>query len=279
MGLLLAFLIVFIIVGGGFEEKPNVFLLNNGNPIIFAHKGLSNYYPENSYESFVYSEKIGFKAIEIDVNCTNEGKLILFHDNHLKRLLSINGKINEFTFEELRDKKLYFNGQPSESVILSLDQCISSLKNSQLFYLDIKHVNKSVADSLIGCFKKYDIYDAAIVADANIFFLAYLKYKEPRIKTVLERFKPGSQWKYHVIPKKFKPNYFACKISKVNADHVKFLRKHNILKRMITYGVNYENLHDVQKLEIPNIIIDYDYSFGSYENIENIILGNKSFPK
>ena len=55
--------LIFIIIGNGFGDKEELNLMNHGEPIIFAHRGLANYYVENSASSFLNSIGCGFNAI------------------------------------------------------------------------------------------------------------------------------------------------------------------------------------------------------------------------
>ena len=56
--------------------------------------------------------------------------------------------------------------------------------------------------------EKHQAYERVLIADANILFLAYVKYKTPQIKTVLEGFNKAKRMDLlpHTII--FKPEYF-----------------------------------------------------------------------
>ena len=69
--------------------------------INFAHRGASQYAPENTMAAFNLGVKMGADGIETDVQETSDGKLVLFHDSSLKRTLSIDGSIRDYTWKEL----------------------------------------------------------------------------------------------------------------------------------------------------------------------------------
>ena len=69
--------------------------------INFAHRGASQYAPENTMAAFNLGVKMGADGIETDVQETSDGKLVLFHDSSLKRTLSIDGSIRDYTWREL----------------------------------------------------------------------------------------------------------------------------------------------------------------------------------
>lgn len=272
---LLILAIITFIIGGGFGEKQTASLLNEGVPIAFAHRGLANYYVENSMDAFINSKKIGFKAIETDVNCTKDQQLVIFHGESCKNLLGVEANIDAISFDEIKDKELLYNGVKTKNKIISLDQFLRTFKDSLIIYLDIKKVNKSVADNLLGYVNKYDLFNTVLIADANIIFLSYLKFKEPKIKTVLEGFNAGKEWLYYIIPRNFKPDFYSSFLANVDEQHMQFLRKNNLLNNRIVYGVNHDNIAKVYELGIRNIIIDYDSLLGSYEEIELLLTKNK----
>lgn len=75
--------------------------------INFAHRGASEYAPENTLSSFYLGLMQGANGIETDVRKTKDGVLILFHDDTLDRVSNATGKICDFTYEELKKVKIY----------------------------------------------------------------------------------------------------------------------------------------------------------------------------
>lgn len=66
-----------------------------------THRGLfDENYPENTIPAFLESIKMGF-AIELDVQMTADGELVVFHDDNVKRLTGKNLDIRDLTYEEV----------------------------------------------------------------------------------------------------------------------------------------------------------------------------------
>lgn len=75
-----------------------------GVPI--AHRGLhDDEFPENSIPAFEAAIKHGFN-IEIDVHLTRDNVLVVFHDDTLKRVCGVEGKVKDFTLAELKKLRL-----------------------------------------------------------------------------------------------------------------------------------------------------------------------------
>ena len=72
-----------------------------------AHRGLFNRLdtPENSMKAFENAIEKGY-AIELDVNMSLDGHLVVFHDISLKRMTGIKNDVNLLNLNELKKLKL-----------------------------------------------------------------------------------------------------------------------------------------------------------------------------
>lgn len=70
-------------------------------PKLIAHRGLHNEkIPENSIPAFIAAMKGGY-GIELDVRFTSDYKIVVFHDKTLERMCAVEGKVSDFTYEQL----------------------------------------------------------------------------------------------------------------------------------------------------------------------------------
>lgn len=75
---------------------------------MFAHRGLHDMgkrIPENSMLAFTNAIEHGY-GIELDVHLTADRRLVVFHDDNLKRICGISGMIERMTYAELKDLTL-----------------------------------------------------------------------------------------------------------------------------------------------------------------------------
>lgn len=77
--------------------------------INYAHRGASEYAPENTLSSFYLGLLQGANGIETDVQKTKDGVLVLFHDDTVDRVSDGSGKLSDYTWEELKNLKIYGN--------------------------------------------------------------------------------------------------------------------------------------------------------------------------
>ena len=76
----------------------------------YAHRGASEYTPENTFLAFYTGLYMGANGIETDVQRTKDGVLVLFHDDTVTRLTGDSGSISDYTLEELQRYTFSKNG-------------------------------------------------------------------------------------------------------------------------------------------------------------------------
>lgn len=70
----------------------------------WAHRGCSMQYPENSIEAFLQAANTpGVVGVELDVQLTKDGEVVVFHDENVSRVTDGNKGIAEYTLKELKE--------------------------------------------------------------------------------------------------------------------------------------------------------------------------------
>ena len=96
----------------GYEEIPEV-----REPDVYAHRGSSYEYPENTLLSFKKAAEVkGIAGIEFDVQLTKDGEVVVIHDEEVDRTTDGNGHVRDFTLEEL--KKLCITPADSDELYI-----------------------------------------------------------------------------------------------------------------------------------------------------------------
>jgi glycerophosphoryl diester phosphodiesterase len=95
---------LFLIAPSGRKKQTTEFFEKNG--INYAHRGLhGNGVPENSLEAFRLAVNSGF-GIELDVHAVKDGVPVVFHDATLNRMVGVDGRLADYTSEELEGMRL-----------------------------------------------------------------------------------------------------------------------------------------------------------------------------
>lgn len=77
-----------------------------GDPIVIAHRGCWAIYPENSIAAVKYCARLGVDMVEIDIQLTADGELVVFHDGSLERTTNGWGYLSEKTLAEIQTLSL-----------------------------------------------------------------------------------------------------------------------------------------------------------------------------
>ena len=71
-------------------------------PLVIAHRGASGTCPENTLAAFRRAEALGAAMVELDVQLTRDGQVVVIHDLLLDRTTDGTGPVGDRSLEELR---------------------------------------------------------------------------------------------------------------------------------------------------------------------------------
>ena len=84
---------------------------------IWAHRGCSQRYPENTLTSFAKAAEItGLTGIELDIQLTKDRQMVIIHDERVDRTTSGVGFVRNFTLKELKNLAIYTGSEKIERV-------------------------------------------------------------------------------------------------------------------------------------------------------------------
>ena len=252
--------ILFAFYYGGFGAKTLMYTSasKSGQTLLFAHRGIYKYYPENSRESIKGAKSHGFNAAEVDIRRSSDNQLIIFHDENCGRLLGQDKNVSSMTVAELKKYPIRLkDGQKSQSFILTVDELLATEKE-MVFYFDMKLSSFKDADDIVDLIMKYSADQRVILASSNAALIFYVEANYPGIMTVLEGFDSGKEWIHYLIPKELKPDFLSGFYSATNEAHVNWLKENNLLDSKIVYGVDLRNYKSALQAGFKNILIDYD---------------------
>lgn len=69
---------------------------------VLAHRGACGYAPENTMPAFQMALDMGADGIELDVQMTKDGEIVVIHDETINRTSNGRGWVKDYTLEELR---------------------------------------------------------------------------------------------------------------------------------------------------------------------------------
>lgn len=164
----------------------NLFLQPRSQPLVIAHRGSSAYAPENTLAAFTLAAEQEADAIELDVDFTRDGHVIVMHDATIDRTTDGHGRVADLTLDEIRRvdagawKDAAFNG---ERVPL-LEEVFETVGQRVLINVEIKGMSlrgHGSAATVAALIEKYDLIDHVIISSFNPFVLRRVKHINPRL--------------------------------------------------------------------------------------------------
>ena len=137
-----------------YEEKLYALTAPSGRMTADSHRGDVQNYPENSIPGILSAIMMGADVIEIDIRLTSDNIMVLMHDASLKRTtdwsqkqgkngLPTSDQIEDWTYEQLRELRLLYNGKASECIIPTMYEAALLFAGRSQIHFDCK-----VADQL-----------------------------------------------------------------------------------------------------------------------------------
>ena len=156
---------------------------------IFAHRGFSGYYPENTMLAFQkVAEKTVADGIELDIQLTKDGEIVIMHDEMLDRTTNGSGWLKDHTLEELKMLSVGVNvkGFFPRQTIPTLREYFTWLKTTKLITnIELKtsyFEYEGIEEKLIAMVKEFGLEDQIWYSSFNHYTVARIKKLMPEAK-------------------------------------------------------------------------------------------------
>ncbi len=145
-------------------------------PHIMGHRGAPAYEPENTLRSVRRALAMGVEAVEVDVQLTRDGRLVVIHDDTVDRTTNGKGQVRNLTFEEIRRLDAGLGER-----IPSLEEMVDLVVGRAHLVVEAKH--PEAAPALLQFFRERQIFDHTHVISFWHPLVKALKEQEPRLRT------------------------------------------------------------------------------------------------
>ncbi len=156
---------------------------------IFAHRGYSAKFPENTMKAFMEAEKAGAEGLELDIQMTRDGELVVIHDEKVDRTTDGKGFVKDFASQELRKLDAGYNSkeQARKEPIPFLEEvfewmsgnaifCNVELKTGMFFYPGIE-------EKLISMIRSWKLENRITISSFNHYTLVNMIQMDPGLET------------------------------------------------------------------------------------------------
>ena len=152
-----------------------------------AHRGFSGMYPENTLLAYEKAIEAGCDGIELDVQLTKDGELVLMHDEDVDRTTDGTGWIKDKTFAELRELEASFkfrgkygvNRVPTLREYFELAAPAGILTNIELKTSIFRYAG--IEEKTLSLIDEFGLRDKVVVSSFNHYSAKYFQSLAPEI--------------------------------------------------------------------------------------------------
>ncbi len=236
---------------------------------IIGHRGAAGYLPENTLISIKKSIDLKVDMVEIDVQMSKDGVVIVLHDKDLYRTTDGKGEVGKMDFDEIRkfNAGSRFEGFDGFEPVPSLEEVIQLVSGKAELLIEIKDGNSvypEIEKKIVDLIQKHKAHGRCIVQsfrDDVLFRVHQLDSKIHLHKLLV--------WKMNGLPIQFDTKFNRFGFSKYgfidsfnihykNASPVFVKKAHREGKTVFVWTVN--ELEDIQKMKdmgVDGIISDF----------------------
>lgn len=154
---------------------------------ITAHRGSSVTAPENTIPAIEKAMEEMADSVEIDVQMTSDGVIVLGHDASLKRVAGVNRSIASMTFAQLEqlDVGSWFSKSYEGTRIPALSEVLELCSQKIGLNIEIKYVGKNseLPEKTAEMIKAYGMENQCVVTSTNLPYLRRVKAVLPEVRT------------------------------------------------------------------------------------------------
>lgn len=136
---------------------------------IWAHRGCSQMYPENTLLAFEKAAQIkGLEGIELDIQLTRDGEMVVIHDERVDRTTEGTGFVRDYSLTELKKLHIYAGSYPSQQIPTInevLDLLEARLKAGLRLNIELKnsvYPYPGMEEKIVGLVHKRGLQDVVV---------------------------------------------------------------------------------------------------------------------
>jgi glycerophosphoryl diester phosphodiesterase len=155
---------------------------------IFAHRGYSAFYPENTMLAFKKAVEAGTDGIELDVQLSKDGEVVVIHDEKVNRTTNSSGFVTDLTLKELQrlNAGYHIKTNIKKQTIPSLREVLEWMTTNQVICnIELKNGifrYRGMEEKVVQLIREYGLSDRIIFSSFNHYSLVHCYRIAPEIE-------------------------------------------------------------------------------------------------
>lgn len=148
--------------------------------LILVHRGAHKTAPENSIAAFRAAQEWGADGVELDVQLSRDGEIVVIHDFTVDRVSNGHGRVRELTLAELQLLDL-----GASERIPTLQEVVDTLAPRMFFNIELKSNTiwrDGLAARVARLIARNDMYERVIVSSFNPLAIRRIRQNDAHIK-------------------------------------------------------------------------------------------------
>lgn len=222
---------------------------------VTAHRGASSVYPENTLRAFSGAVELGADWIELDVQQTRDGQIIVMHDTNLARTTGLRQDIWQTDYAQIAglDAGSWFSEEFAGEPVPLLSDALSFAKEHDIrLNIELKPTGHETdfEQAVVDLVRQADYLEQCVITSQSYAVLEAVKAYAPEVKTVYVM-----SVAFGNLLKLDAADAFSVKSINITSGMVSQL--HNAGKEIYAWTVNTSNnLDKMIRLQVDNIITD-----------------------
>lgn len=155
---------------------------------LIGHRGARGEAPENTLSGFRHLIKLGIRRVELDIQVSADGNLVVIHDTDVARTTNGQGRVDTLTTAELSQLDAChtaFPTWPDREGVPTLEQVMEVISDFDHIQFEVKAKTQAdterVAEVFPGLWRKYGFGARAYTTSFNPLYLAQILKTAPEI--------------------------------------------------------------------------------------------------
>lgn len=202
--------------------------------VVCAHRGASGIAPENTLAALAAALECGAQMVELDVQVTVDGQLVVFHDEYLDRTTNGHGDIRTASFSDVRslDAGSWFDHEFRNEHIPLLSEALALIKDRAYLNIEIKSLVASEQSaqniaSIVKTIVEHGMADYTVFSSFDHQALMYIKSLDAQLHTIALNI-PGDIRQPHEVVLECGADGYGCSLEEITEEHVENCTQFNI---------------------------------------------------
>lgn len=155
---------------------------------LIGHRGARGEAPENTLSGFRYLQRLGVRAVELDIVVSGDGELVVIHDSFIDRTTLGHGRVGDMTAAELAAVDAThraFPAWPETEGIPGLRAVMEVLAGFEHIQFEVKARTEDeaqlVAEKFPPLWREFGFGDRAFTTSFNPHYLEFVRQAAPDI--------------------------------------------------------------------------------------------------